>query len=142
MNRPEFGSKHPQPKREFYTYGFFAIRWLHRIRPYGQRVTDSQDTSFSKPPPHSPNKSGRALRSTLAVALADTLSSRKLSQIDAARICATDQPTLSKVLKGRNVGVTVDKLFCWLAALGCDIEVHVNRAPGSKAGDVRAVIHD
>jgi predicted XRE-type DNA-binding protein len=87
-------------------------------------------------------ESGRVLRSKLAAALADTLASRKLSQIDAARICATDQPTLSKVLSGGNVGVTVDKLFCWLAALGCNIEVHVNRAPGLKSGDVRAVIHE
>lgn len=105
-------------------------------------MTDSQDTNFGKPPLNSALESGRTLRSTLAAALADTLSSRKLSQIDAARICATDQPTLSKVLKGGNVGVTVDKLFCWLAALGCDIEVHVNRASGSKSGGVRAVIHE
>ncbi|QIO61588.1 XRE family transcriptional regulator (plasmid) [Rhizobium leguminosarum bv. trifolii] len=82
------------------------------------------------------------LRPILTAALAETLASQNLSQVDAARICATDQPTLSKVLRGRNVGVTVDKLLCWLAALGCDIEVHVNRPPALKLGDVRAVIHE
>lgn len=105
-------------------------------------MTDSQATNFGRPPPNPALDSGKVLRSTLAAVLADTLSSHKLSQIDAARICATDQPTLSKVLKGRKVGVTVDKLLCWLAALGCDIEVHVNRAPVLKLGDVRAVIHE
>lgn len=105
-------------------------------------MTDSQDTSFGKASPN-PGKAPRnALRSSLAATLADTLSSLNLSQRDAARICATDQPTLSKVLKGRNVGVTVDKLLCWLAALGCDIEVHVNRAPALKSGNIRAVIHE
>ncbi|WP_132537105.1 XRE family transcriptional regulator [Rhizobium sp. PP-F2F-G48] len=105
-------------------------------------MTDSQDINFGKPPFNPVVASGRVLRSTLAAALADTLSSRKLSQSDAARICATDQPTLSKVLKGRHVGVTADKLFYWLAALGCDIEVHVNKAHALKSGEVRAVIHD
>lgn len=105
-------------------------------------MTDSQGNNFGNLPPNSALESGRALRSTLAAALADTLSSRKLSQIDAARICAADQPTISKVLRGVNVGVTVDKLFCWLAALGCNIEVHVNKARDLKSGDVRAVFHD
>lgn len=114
----------------------------HRIRLYGRRVTDSQDTSFENPASNPVRELRRALRSTLTAALAETLTTQKLSQVDAARICATDQPTLSKVLRGRNHGVTVDKLLCWLAALGCDIEVHVSRTPVLNTGEVRTVIFE
>ena len=37
----------------------------------------------------------------------------------------TDQPTLSKVLRGRMESVTIDRLTIWLMALGRTVEIHV-----------------
>jgi predicted XRE-type DNA-binding protein len=39
--------------------------------------------------------------------------------------CGIDQPTLSKVLRGRLESVTIDRLAAWLTALGRTVEIHV-----------------
>lgn len=64
-------------------------------------------------------------KSALIDAISDTISQRKLTQKDAASICRTDQPTLSKVLRGRMESVTIDRLTGWLTALGRTVEIHV-----------------
>jgi predicted XRE-type DNA-binding protein len=64
-------------------------------------------------------------KAQLVTALAETMRERKLTQIQAARLCGTDQPTLSKVLNGRSDRVTIDKLMRWLAALGRPVELHL-----------------
>ncbi|MGH6871078.1 MAG: helix-turn-helix domain-containing protein [Rhizomicrobium sp.] len=64
-------------------------------------------------------------KSALIEAIADTIARRKLSQVAAARLCRTDQPTLSKVLRGRMESVTLDRLAAWLIALGRTVEIRV-----------------
>lgn len=64
-------------------------------------------------------------KSTLIDAIAETMEKRGLTQADAARICRTDQPTLSKVLRGRMESVTIDRLTSWLTALGRSVEIRV-----------------
>jgi PAS domain S-box-containing protein len=64
-------------------------------------------------------------KARLVAALAEALRARQLTQTQAARICGTDQPTLSKVLRGRADRVTVDKLLRWLAALGRAVELNI-----------------
>ena len=41
------------------------------------------------------------VKSSLIIAIRDTIKERKLSQQEAARLCGTDQPTLSKIMRGR-----------------------------------------
>ena len=53
-----------------------------------------------------------------------------LTQVRAAQLCGTDQPTLSKVLTGRSDRVTVDKLMRWLAALDRPVGLQVAGGPG------------
>jgi predicted XRE-type DNA-binding protein len=65
------------------------------------------------------------VKSTLISAIGDTIRERDLTQQDAAKLCGTDQPTLSKVLRGRMESVTIDKLAAWLNALGRTVEIHV-----------------
>jgi predicted XRE-type DNA-binding protein len=65
------------------------------------------------------------VKSSLIMTIRDTIKERKLTQQEAARLCATDQPTLSKVLRGRMESVTIDKLAAWLTALGRTVEIHV-----------------
>ena len=61
----------------------------------------------------------------LAAAIAGTITNRELSQVQAARICRTDQPTLSEVLRGRTDSVSLDKLLGWLVALGRPVELRI-----------------
>ena len=64
-------------------------------------------------------------KAQLVAALAETLKERGLTQVQAAKACGTDQPTLSKVLTGRSDRVTVDKLMRWLDALGRPVELRL-----------------
>jgi predicted XRE-type DNA-binding protein len=64
-------------------------------------------------------------KSELVLAIDDTIKRRRLTQREAARRCGTDQPTLSKVLRGRMESVTMDRLAAWLTALGRTVEIHV-----------------
>ncbi len=64
-------------------------------------------------------------KSALIDAIHETLLERGLTQKEAARLCATDQPTLSKVLRGRMESVTIDRLAAWLTALGRTVEIRV-----------------
>ena len=78
-------------------------------------------------------------RSALIMAIADTIQRRKLTQQGAARLCGTDQPTLSKVLRGRMESVTIDRLAAWLTALGRTVEIRV-RPYNRKATAGRLVV--
>ncbi len=68
-------------------------------------------------------------KSNLIIAVKDTIARRKLTQQEAAELCGTDQPTLSKVFRGRMESVTIDRLASWLNALGRDVEIVVKPAP-------------
>jgi predicted XRE-type DNA-binding protein len=79
-------------------------------------------------------------KSDLIIAIKDVMRQRKLTQQEAARLCGTDQPTLSKVFRGRMESVTIDKLAHWLNALGRDVEIVVKPTPRSRRqGHVRVV---
>jgi predicted XRE-type DNA-binding protein len=65
------------------------------------------------------------VKSGLIMAIGDTIRERDLTQQEAALLCGTDQPTLSKILRGRMESVTIDKLAAWLNALGRTVEIRV-----------------
>ena len=76
-------------------------------------------------------------KSTLILALKEVMATRVLTQKQAAKVCGTDQPTLSKVLHGRMESVTLDRLTHWLTALGQDVEITVRPAPTTRHGRLR-----
>ena len=73
-------------------------------------------------------------KSELISAIARTIKSRRLTQAEAAKLCRTDQPTLSKVLHGRMESITIDRLAAWLRALGHSVEIKVGKQVGKHAG--------
>lgn len=76
-------------------------------------------------------------KSTLIEAIGETIKTRKITQQEAARLCGTDQPTLSKVLRGRMESVTIDRLAAWLTALGRTVEIRVRPYDANaKAGEL------
>ena len=79
-------------------------------------------------------------KSSLIDAIGETIERRKLTQVEAARLCGTDQPTLSKVLRGRMESVTIDRLAAWLTALGRTVEIRVHPYDArAKSGHLVAV---
>lgn len=66
-----------------------------------------------------------AVKSALIADMFDTIKRRHLTQNEAAKLCGTDQPTLSKVLRGRVESITIDRLAGWLTALGRTVEIRV-----------------
>ena len=77
-----------------------------------------------------------AAKSDLIALLTRAMRQRKLTQRAAAAICGTDQPTLSKVLRGRLESVTIDRLTRWIMALGGDVRISVT-APGARPSRAR-----
>ena len=79
-------------------------------------------------------------KSSLIIAIKETIEGRKLIQREAARLCGTDQPTLSKVFRGRMENVTIDRLASWLDALCRDVEIIVKPAPPThRRGRLRVI---
>jgi len=64
-------------------------------------------------------------KSRLITAIGETIKRGKLTQLEAAGRCGTDQPTLSKVLRGRMESETIDRLTAWLMALGRTVEIRI-----------------
>src|ERR1035438_10462552 len=79
-------------------------------------------------------------KSSLIIAIKHTTERRKLTQQEVARLCGTDQPTLSKVFRGRMESVTIDRLANWLNALGRDVQIIVKSSPRTRGRDRLRVI--
>lgn len=66
-----------------------------------------------------------AAKADLVAVLMEAIRSRKLRQSEAAHLCGTDQPTLSKALRGKLESVTIDRLAKWIVALGGKIDIRI-----------------
>jgi predicted XRE-type DNA-binding protein len=80
------------------------------------------------------------VRAKLIAAIAASMAIRNLSQVRTARLLRTDQPTLSKVLRGRSESVSLDKLVAWLLALGRSVEIRIDHTELSGEGKFTAVV--
>jgi len=56
-------------------------------------------------------------KAKLSLELQRAIRARGLTQKQAATLCGTDQPTLSKVLSGRMTSISMDQLTLWLNVL-------------------------
>lgn len=79
-------------------------------------------------------------KSSLVFRIAQIITKRKLTQAKAASILGIDQPKVSNLLGGRLDGFSTDRLFRFLNALDCDIEIVVKpKARSAKYGEVRVL---
>jgi len=69
------------------------------------------------------------VKSGLVRQIATAIDQQGLKQTEAATLIGTDQPTLSKVLRGRMGSVSVERLTAWLNKLGYDVKVMVTAKP-------------
>jgi predicted XRE-type DNA-binding protein len=98
-------------------------------------------TQTAKRPTDPPLEVASALRAELKCLLSRVLVSDGISQSQAARLCATDQPTISKLLSGRSDSVSAEQLLKWMVHLGYDVEISVRRASATGKAAVRTVWH-
>lgn len=85
-----------------------------------------------------PSDMSQSVRSDLRGILARVVADTGLSQTRTAKLCSTDQPTLSKVLSGRSDSVSTDQLLRWLVQLGCEVDIEIRYARGACPGSIRA----
>ena len=87
-----------------------------------------------------PNADVLQFKAGLIFQIQRAIDERGLTQTEAAAITGMDQPTLSKLLRGRHFKVSTDRLFAMLNRLGCDVVVRVepSAAPAGGARSKRA----
>lgn len=73
-------------------------------------------------------------KARLVMTINDTIDTRRITQKEAAQIVGMDEPTLSKVLRGRFRSVSTDDLARMLNALGRDVTIVVG---GMTSGESR-----
>lgn len=74
-------------------------------------------------------------KADLVAHVAAALKARALTQVAAAEMLGTDQPTLSKVLRGRLELVSLERLTGWLVRLGYNVTIRVQPVdPGQGQG--------
>ncbi len=83
-----------------------------------------------------PDPEERAYKADLIMVLKSIIEHRGLTQVEAARLCGTDQGTLSKVLRGRVSLVTTDRLIRWIGGVGGSVRITVAETPDHIASPV------
>jgi predicted XRE-type DNA-binding protein len=81
------------------------------------------------------------VKARMVMDLARLMRRKKLTQKEVAARCKTDQPTISKVLRGRLDMVTLDRLVRWFADLGQEVEFTMHergRSRGTRRASARA----
>ncbi|MEJ1961893.1 MAG: XRE family transcriptional regulator [Gammaproteobacteria bacterium] len=71
----------------------------------------------------------QALRSDLALQIARCLTRRELTQIEAARLFATPQPTLSKIVNGRVADLSLELLIRIAVRAGLPVVMQTGSVP-------------
>lgn len=73
------------------------------------------------------NPAEEKLKADLVSGIAQEIERRSLSQTAAGRLIGLSQPDVSKLLRGRTGGFSLERLFAMTRALGSDVEVTVRR---------------
>ena len=79
-----------------------------------------------------PNPEERLAKADLAIRIAQTIRSRRLTQTRAAHILRIDQPKISRLLRGQLSGFSTERLMHFLTLLGRDVEINVKPASRSR----------
>lgn len=87
-----------------------------------------------------PNADELERKARLVSAINDTLNARGLSQMQAAEIVGLDQPTLSKLLRGRFRSVSIEKLAAMLNSLGRDVTIVVGAIHNEEGARGRTLV--
>lgn len=74
------------------------------------------------------------VKAELAREISKIITQRNITQVEAAQLLGIDQPKISALMKGKLSGFSTERLFRFLNALGCDVEIVVkNKQSNSEA---------
>lgn len=82
-----------------------------------------------------PEPGERMAKAKLVHIIEGVIKRQKLNQTNAATLMGVSQPDLSKLLKGRTQGFSIDRLLTMLLALGMDVSILV-RPKATAASDL------
>lgn len=75
-------------------------------------------------------------KSALAIHIHNIIKKRNLTQDEAGKILGLSQPKVSAIIRGHLDGFSIERLFCFLNALGCDVRISISRPHPQTPGQV------
>ena len=75
-------------------------------------------------------------KAKLASRIIDVVESRKLTQVEAAKLLGVDQPKVSLIYRGRLDDFSIERLMRFLTALGHDLTITVDAKARRRRGRV------
>ena len=86
-----------------------------------------------------PDASIELAKAELARQIVAIISERNLKQVEAAKILGIDQPKVSALVRGRLSGFSLERLFKFLNALGCSVEIVPRHVRGKQVPIVKVL---
>jgi predicted XRE-type DNA-binding protein len=72
------------------------------------------------------------VKAELARQISEIITKQDMTQIEAAELLGVDQPKISALMRGKLSGFSTERLFRFLNALGCDVQIVVKAKPESR----------
>jgi predicted XRE-type DNA-binding protein len=76
-----------------------------------------------------PNAGEMLIKAQLARAIYIWMTARQLTQTDAAKILGIDRSEISNLIDGKLAAFSIERLFRFLNALDCDVEITIKAKP-------------
>jgi predicted XRE-type DNA-binding protein len=86
-----------------------------------------------------PNADQYLAKAELAARILEIIRRRRLTQAEAGKILGISQPKVSALLRGRLDGFSSDRLFRFLNALGCDVQISISKPHPKTHGLVKVM---
>ncbi len=83
-----------------------------------------------------------SLKADLVIRIMDEIARRGLSQAAAGRLMGLGQPDVSKLLRGRTGGYSLERLLGFTRALGDDVEITVRRTAPERRGRIKLNVRE
>lgn len=79
-----------------------------------------------------PDPEERLAKAELAIRISEAIRARRLSRSHVARLFGTDQPSISRLLRGQLFGFSTKRLMRFLMIIGRDVEITAKPARRSR----------
>ncbi len=78
------------------------------------------------------NSDDLLVKAELARQISEIITKQDMTQAEAGELMSVDQPKISALITGKLSGFSTERLFRFLNALGCDLEIVVQAKPKSR----------
>lgn len=72
------------------------------------------------------------MKAELAHQISEIIAKQQMTQAEAAELLGIDQPKVSALIRGKLAGFSTERMFRFLNALGCDVEIVVKVKPAER----------